>query len=51
MTRSYGPHCEADAPNSVTVLGPGKWPLPVVQPIPGALLRQRETINRLAAAR
>lgn len=46
----YGPHDPDAAPAWVTVLADVKWPprtgVPV--PIPAALVRQRETINRLA---
>jgi hypothetical protein len=50
----YGPHRPEDAPNAVTVLGPGlnqgstSYPMPEVRPLPAALVRQRERINQLA---
>jgi hypothetical protein len=47
---NYGPHDPQTAPAWVTVLANVKWPprsgVPV--PLPAALVRQRETINRLA---
>lgn len=46
--RQYGPHRPEDAPNSVTVLGSGKWPNPEVRPIHPALVRQREQVNTAA---
>jgi hypothetical protein len=50
----YGPHREEDAPNAVTVYGPGTtqggqpYPAAEVRPIPDALRRQREWINQNA---
>lgn len=49
VTSRYGPHREADAPNGVVILPAGKYPHPVVVPIPEQLRRQRRDINRLAA--
>jgi len=48
MSSRYGPHREADAPNGVVVLPVGKWPSPIVVPIPDRLREQRRAINELA---
>jgi hypothetical protein len=48
VTSRYGPHREADAPNAVVVLPDGKYPHPVVVPMPEVLREQRRAINELA---
>ena len=45
----YGPHDEGTAPDSVVVLGAGKWPHPEVRPLSVAVRRQRQALNTAAA--
>ena len=49
--RIYGQHRAEDAPRTVTVLGPEKWPVSREVPIPAALLRQRGQVNARAHER
>lgn len=44
----YGPHCEEDEPQTVTVYSDGQWPLEGERLVPAALLRQRRRINDIA---
>lgn len=46
----YGPHRDEDAPKSVVVLPPGKWPQEVIAAIHPATMRANQRINDLAHA-